>query len=58
MDKKTYVCRRVFIYEFLTKRGFVPYKIATDKFDCTKTVWLYDETPELRDAVEECYSAR
>lgn len=58
MNNKTYVCRRVFVYEFLTRRGFVPYKTATDKFDCTKTVWLYDDSQDLRNAVEECYSTR
>lgn len=56
MNNKTYVCRKLFLYEFLTKKGFVPYKVAIDKYNCKKNVWLYDDCQEIRNAVEEYYS--
>ena len=56
--KKTYVCRKLFLYNFLTNRGFRPYRTAPDKWDCKKTVWLYDDTPEIRNAVEDYYSLK
>lgn len=59
MNKKnTYVCRRPFIYEYLTKKGFIPYKTAIDYYNCKNIVWLYDDSKELREAVEECYSTK
>lgn len=56
MERKTYVCKKLFLYNLLTSRGFVPFKVAPDKYNCKKTIWLYDETPALRDVVEEYYS--
>lgn len=57
MEKsRTYVCRKLFLYFFLTERGFKPFKVAPDKWDCKKSVWLYSDSPELRDVVEEYYA--
>lgn len=56
MEKKTYVCRKIFLYNFLTSKGFVPFRVCPDKFDCKKYIWLYTDSPQLRDAVEEYYS--
>lgn len=57
MEKsKTYVCRKLYLYHLLTERGFVPFKVAPDKFNCKHTVWLYPDSPELRDTVEEYYA--
>lgn len=56
MERKTYVCKKLFLYNLLTSRGFVPFKVAPDKYNCKKTIWLYDETPALRDVVEEYYN--
>lgn len=53
---KTYVCRKLFLYNFLTRKGFEPYRVAIDKYDCKKNVWLYDDCKELRVAIEEYYS--
>ena len=55
-EKRTYVCRKLFLYRFLTKNGFVPFKVDIDKYDCKKNVWLYTDSKELRDCVEEYYS--
>lgn len=55
---KTYVCRKSKLYKFLTEKGFVPYDVCPDKWDCKKTVWLYDDSEEIRAAVEEYYSMK
>lgn len=57
-DMATYVCTKRFIYNELTKRGFKPYKVAPDMYDCERLVWLYDDSRELRDIVDECYAKR
>ena len=54
--KKTYVCRKIYLYRFLTKKGFEPFKVDIDKYDCKKCIWLYTDNEELRKAVEEYYS--
>ena len=58
MSKKTYVCRKLFLYNFLTEKGFQPFKVAPDKFDCKKLVWLYTDCAEIRNAVEEYYAIK
>lgn len=51
-----YVCKRIRLYDFLTNKGFKPFKQVVDKNDCKKYVWLYDDSPELQAAVSEYYS--
>lgn len=51
-----YVCRKIRLYDFLTKKGFKPFKQVTDKNDCKRLVWLYEDTPDLQTAVKEYYS--
>lgn len=58
MNKRTYVCRKLFLYNFLTERGFVPYKVAPDKWNCNKLVWLYTDCDEIQEAVKEYYSMK
>ena len=54
MEKsKTYVCRKLFLYNLLTERGFVPFRVAPDKYNCRHTIWLYSNSPELEAVVEE-----
>lgn len=53
---KTYVCKKIRLYTFLTERGFVPYDTVPDKWDCRRLVWLYDDSEEIRAAVEEYYA--
>ena len=55
---KTYVCRKIRLYQFLTDNGFVPYKTCADKFDCTRLVWLYEDSSMLRECVEKYYSMK
>lgn len=58
MQKKNdvYVCRKLFLYYFLTEQGFVPFANRPDKFDCRKRVWLYEDSQEIRAAVEDFYA--
>lgn len=57
MEKsKTYVCRKLYLYHLLTERGFVPFKVAPDKFNVKFHVWLYTDSPELQAVVEEYYA--
>ena len=53
---KTYVCRKLYLYRFLTKKGFEPFKVDIDKYDCKKYIWLYTDSAELKKAVDEYYS--
>ena len=58
MKNQTYVCRKLFLYYFLTEKGFKPYRTVPDKWDCNKTIWFYDDSNEIRNAVEEYYSTK
>jgi hypothetical protein len=55
---RTYVCRKLWLYEHLTRKGFEPFKVSVDKYDTKKTIWLYTDSPELREEVENYYSVR
>ena len=46
-----YLCRR-----FLLKKGFNYEKIIADKYNPRYNCWLFKNTPELKNAVEEYYA--
>lgn len=50
-----YLCRKIRLFEFLANKGFRPKKTLVDKYDSKRFVWLYDNTPELENAVKEYY---
>ncbi len=52
-DKKTYVCKRARMCDYLKTRGYIPYKIAPDKDNPNYSVFLFDGSPELYAAVTE-----
>lgn len=58
MSKKSnvYVCRKLFLYYFLTEQGFELFANRPDKFDCKKRIWLYNDSSALRDAVNDFYA--
>lgn len=56
MKSKTYVCKKIKLYNYLTSKGFVPFRIAPDLFDCKRLVWLYDDCDDLQAAITEYYS--
>lgn len=53
MDRPTFVCKRLRICDHLIKRGFEPYETVPDKGNPKYHVYLFDQTPELLEAVEE-----
>lgn len=53
---KTYVCKRMRLYNYLSDKGFVFYKACRDKFNPEYTVWLYEWSEELEAAVSEYYA--
>ena len=52
---KTYVCKRIRLFTFLSTKGFYPYKVDKDRRNKKYLVWLYIDTPELSNAVSEYY---
>ena len=56
MENKVYVCKKLYLYNFLTKKGFKPFKVCPDKWDCEKLVWLYTNSEDIQKAVTEYYS--
>lgn len=58
MDRvKHYVCRRYRLYEVLSRKGFKPESMRVDMYNPKFNVWIYIETPELREAIEDYYSS-
>lgn len=55
---KVYVCRKLFLYDFLVKHNFTVIGSRADMYDQKKLVWLFEDTPKLRDAIEEYYSSK
>lgn len=52
-DKPRYVCKRFRLLEFLVKRGFYPDKTLPDYNNPRYNVWIFENSPELADAVDE-----
>lgn len=60
---QTFVCERLRLCHYLTKRGFRPYDTVPDKKKPGYLNWLFEATPELTEAINDwfsrdCYSAR
>lgn len=52
---KTYVCRRLRLLSYLKEKGYLPYRTQPDYRNPRFYVWLFEETPELLNAVEDYY---
>jgi hypothetical protein len=52
-DKPYYYCNRLRLVEHLRNRGFYPLKTLPDFNNPRYNVWMYENSPELADAVEE-----
>ena len=50
-----YVCRRMKLCSFLLKKGFKYIKIIKDRNNPKYNCWLFENSPELKIAVEEYY---
>lgn len=55
-NKQQYVCRRIKLYDYLTKRGFRPMFIRADRDDPNRNVWIYEDSIELKCAIEDYYN--
>lgn len=55
---KTYVCKKIKLYEYLTNKGYKPYRVATDIYNAERKVWLYDDSDNLRKDIDNYYKRR
>ena len=53
---KTYVCKRLRLFNYLTTNGFIPFRQCADFKDNTKYVWLFADSPELQESITQYYS--
>lgn len=53
---KTYVCRKIRLCAYLLEKGFEYLVIRQDVFYPDRKVWIFEDTPTLREAIEEYYS--
>lgn len=54
--EKTYVCRKLKLYSYLIKNGFKIEYSRPDKYDDSRMVWIFKDSPELQEAVTKYYS--
>ena len=55
-ESDTYICRTLTMYFWLTKHGFEPRAVETDRKNYGRIVWLYENSPELRVSLKEYYT--
>ena len=53
---KYYVCTKMKLLTYLMKRGYMYIKIDKDRNNPRYTVWLFEDTPELREEVSRYYA--
>jgi hypothetical protein len=51
-----YVCRKMRLCAYLLEKGFKYEEERQDKFNEKYRVWIFRNTPELRNAIEEYYA--
>lgn len=51
--KKSFCCYRLPLYNWLSERGFTPFSVKPDMKNPKFKVWLYDNTEEIRQCVQE-----
>lgn len=54
---KYYVCKRMRVLTYLQEHGFNFIKTQPDRNNPSFLVWIFRETKELRDCIEEYYSS-
>lgn len=52
-----YVCRKIRILTHLQKDGFQFIKSQRDRNNPNRLVWIFIDSPELRESVERYYSS-
>lgn len=53
-----YVCSRMKLCSYLLEKGFKYKKTFKDKYNPKYNCWLFENTPELINAVNEYYSQK
>lgn len=51
-----YICRKMRLCTFLLEKGFKYKKEVPDRYNPNYKCWLFDNTPELRNEIENYYS--
>ena len=51
-----YVCKKLRLCVFLMQKGFTYLEEREDKFNPKFKVWIFEQSPELRVAIEEYYN--
>ena len=51
-----YVCRKIRLLNHLLNSGFMFIRTDKDKYKSNYNIWLFNDTPELRNSREEYYS--
>ena len=54
-DRKTFLCKRSRMLEFLRKKGFIPVKTLPDFVNPKYYNWLFENSPELEEAITEYF---
>lgn len=54
----TYVCTKIRLYDYLSGKGYKPYRVSTDIYNPERKVWLYDDSSEIRKDVSNYYKQR
>lgn len=52
---KVYRCKRYKLYAFLLEKGFEPFSVQIDNQNPRFINWMYGNTPELEDAIDEYF---
>ena len=55
--QKIYVCRKIRLLNHLLNKGFMFIRTEKDKYRSNYNVWLFIDTLELRNSIEEYYSS-
>lgn len=53
---KPYICRKIKMLSFLAKVGITPFASRPDRDVPGRFVWLFNDTEELRLAIQKYYS--
>ena len=52
---KVYRCKRYKLYAYLRDLGFEPYSVQVEQENPKYINWMYSNTPELEDAIDEYF---
>ncbi len=57
-DDGVYLCKRLRILEWLDQNGYKPFGVTTDRFNQNMSVWLFKNSPQLYNTVQQYYENR